>query len=74
MDLSRLIGIPLIFLGLILVVTGIAISLLPKILEIRISNPWLLYPIIKRDGVFIGISPILLILFTIMYILLFLRK
>ena len=68
---ERLILSTLAFLGIILIITGIILVLLPAILKLglRVEK---LHPLLfigkKMDGIYIGTSPIVIIILTAIYL------
>jgi len=68
---ERLILSTLAFLGIILIITGIILVLLPAILRLglRVEK---LHPLLfmgkKIDGIYIGTSPIIIIILVVIYL------
>ena len=71
MEEERLILSTLAFLGIILIITGIILVLLPAILRLglRVEK---LHPLLfmgkKMDGIYIGTSPIIIIILIAIYL------
>ncbi len=68
---------PLIFMGVLLILLGFILILIPLVERVgfRLEN---LHPLIfvgrRFNGLFLGTSPILLIIMLILYLLLFMRR
>ena len=68
---ERLIFSTLAFLGIILIITGIILVLLPAILRLglRVEK---LHPLLfmgkRMDGIYIGTSPIIIIILVVIYL------
>lgn len=64
----RYLGILLIILGLLLILSPYIVELMFKIGKCKV-HPLIYYPIYRGDGFTLGISPILLIILILLYIL-----
>lgn len=76
--LEREVLAPLIFLGIILIIIGVVLLILPIIARIGVKLEEV-HPLIllgrRFDGIYIGTSPILIIILAALYlVLLFLRR
>jgi hypothetical protein len=68
---ERFLGLSLIFLGVLLILVGLTIYLIPKITELK-DNPLIILPL-KKNGFFIGFSPLLFLILLIVYVLFHMR-
>lgn len=70
-EVEKVLGLTLIIFGVI--ETGILIYLLPSLKETKLTeNPLIILPL-KKNGFWIGFSPILFLILLILYLLLWYR-
>jgi len=68
---EKFLGVSLIFLGILLILVGLVIYFIPKIAELK-DNPLIILPL-KKNGFFIGFSPLLFLILLIIYVLFHMR-
>jgi len=74
-DIERLLGLTLVTLGIVLMIVGIFIYFLPQMFvrELKLTeNPLIILPL-KKNGFWIGFSPILFLILLVLYLLLWYR-
>jgi len=71
--IERFLGLWLIILGILLILAGVIIYLLPQLKEIKLAdNPLIILPI-KKNGFLIGFSPLIFLILLAIYLIFYLR-